>query len=83
MDKDSKKELMFERMREKKKEVKMVRRIVLAITLTCTYDWFIRRKICLSICDKWIATTRSRNQKRVIEVEIPIGSGLEFNCGET
>ncbi len=29
MDNDSKKEIMFERMREKKKEVKIVRRIVL------------------------------------------------------
>ena len=30
---DSKKDIMFERMREKKKEVKIVRRIVLGITL--------------------------------------------------
>ena len=29
MDNDSKKEIMFDRMREKKKEVKIVRRIVL------------------------------------------------------
>ena len=36
MDNGSKKEIMFERMREKKKEVKIVRRIVLVITLTCS-----------------------------------------------
>ena len=33
MDNDSKKEIMFDRMREKKKEVKIVRRIVFAIAL--------------------------------------------------
>ena len=38
-----KKKLMFERMREKKKEVKMVRRIVLAIAFTYTYYWIYRR----------------------------------------
>ena len=59
MDNNSKKEIMFDRMREKKKEVKIVRRIVFAIALITTYCRSNRGSVCLQIRIGGIATTRS------------------------
>ena len=76
MDNGSKKDVMFERMREKKKEVKIVRRIVLVITLVV----FIVGLIGGRSVYKYITGALQPidpNSEEVIEVEIPIGSGLD------
>ncbi len=76
MDNDSKKDVMFERMREKKKEVKIVRRIVLVITLIVLIVGLIGGRSVY----KYITSALQPidpNSEEVIEVEIPIGSGLD------
>ena len=47
MDNGSKKDIMFERMREKKKEVKIVRRIVLVIRTCSIAYWPNWWSLCL------------------------------------
>ncbi|MFJ7933578.1 endolytic transglycosylase MltG [Sporosarcina sp. NPDC096371] len=72
----SKKDVMFERMREKKKEVKVVRRIVLIITLVTLLIGLIGGRSVY----KYITSALQPidpNSEEVIEVEIPIGSGLD------
>ena len=83
MEKGSKKQIMFERMREKKKEVKVVRRIVLCISL------YLYLLLALFVGIVYLSILMSGiepldpDSEEIIEVEIPIGSGLEFNCGNT
>ena len=75
MDKDSKTQLMFERMREKKKEVKVVRRIVLAITLlVLIIGFFVGKSVYQYVMDG--LQPLDPESEEIINVEIPIGSGL-------
>lgn len=76
MENESKKEIMFNRMKNKKKEVKIVRRIVLAIFLIILivggiagYSGYKYVKSALEPLD--VAS------EDIIVVEIPIGSGLD------
>ena len=78
MDKDSKKEIMFERMREKKKEVKIVRRIVLVITLVLLLIGLIGGRSVYKYITGALQPV-DPDSEEVIEVEIPIGSGLDID----
>ncbi|TWT08288.1 endolytic transglycosylase MltG [Planococcus sp. CPCC 101016] len=76
MEKPSKKEIMFERMSEKKKEVRVVRRIVLIVTLILL--------IIIGIAGFQIYNYVSSalepvdpDSEEIISVEVPIGSGLD------
>ena len=74
MDKDSKTQLMFERMREKKKEVKVVRRIVLAIVLLILIiGFFVGRSVYQYVMI--VLHPLDPESEESINVEIPIGSG--------
>lgn len=76
MEKGSKKELMFERMREKKKEVKTVRRIVLVIILLLIIGGYIGGKSVYKYVMGGLQPLDPESEK-VIVVDIPIGSGLD------
>ena len=76
MDNGSKKEIMFNRMREKKKEVKVVRRIVLAITLLILIVGLIGGRSVYKYITEGLQPINPDSEE-VIEVEIPIGSGLD------
>ena len=60
MEKESKKDIMFNRMKEKKKEVKIVRRIVLVIVLIVLIVGGIAGYSWIHICQKRIATSRQK-----------------------
>lgn len=75
MGKDSKTQLMFERMREKKKEVKVVRRIVLAIALLVLIIGFFVGKSVYQYVISGLQPLDPESEE-IINVEIPIGSGL-------
>ncbi len=75
--KGSKKEVMFERMREKKEEVKIVRRIVLGITLLVLVIGLIGGCSIYQYISSGLQPL-DPDSEEVIEVEIPIGSGLDF-----
>lgn len=75
MDKDSKTQLMFERMREKKKEVKVVRRIVLAIAILVLIIGFFVGKSVYQYVMSGLQPLDPESEE-IINVEIPIGSGL-------
>ena len=75
MDKDSKTQLMFERMRDKKKEVKVVRRIVLAIALLVLIIGFFVGKSVYQYVMSGLQPLDPESEE-IINVEIPIGSGL-------
>ncbi len=81
MDNGSKKDVMFERMREKKKEVKIVRRIVLAITLIVLIVGLIGGRSVYKYITGALQPI-DPNSEEVIEVEIPIGSGLDTISGK-
>lgn len=76
MGNESKKEIMFERMIKKKKEVKLVRRIVLTIFLflliVVGISGFIGYKYVKSSLEPL-----DPNSEELISVQIPIGSGLD------
>ena len=76
MGKESKKEMMFERMLEKKKEVKVVRRIVLGITLVLLLIGLIGGRSAYKYVTGALQPV-DPDAEEVIEVEIPIGSGLD------
>lgn len=76
MDNGSKKDVMFERMREKKKEVKIVRRIVLVITLIVLIVGLIGGRSVYKYITGALQPI-DPDSEEVIEVEIPIGSGLD------
>lgn len=76
MENETKKDIMFNRMKEKKKEVKIVRRIVLAIVLIvvigggiAAYSGYKYVKSALQPVDE--------NAEEVIPVEVKIGSNLD------
>ncbi|AOV07934.1 endolytic transglycosylase MltG [Sporosarcina ureilytica] len=75
MDKGSKKEVMFERMREKKKEVKIVRKIVFGIALGILVIGLIGGLFTYNYISKGLKAY-DPNSEELIEVNIPIGSGL-------
>ena len=81
MDKDSKKEIMFDRMREKKKEVKVVRKIVLGITLILLLIGLIGGRSVYKYITGALQPV-DPDSEEVIEVEIPIGSGLDMISAE-
>lgn len=76
MGKGSKKELMFERMREKKREVKTVRRIVLVIILLVVIVGYIGGKSAYNYVMGGLQPL-DPDSEEIIAVEIPIGSGLD------
>ncbi|MGB2994068.1 MAG: endolytic transglycosylase MltG [Paenisporosarcina sp.] len=80
MEKESKKDIMFNRMKEKKKEVKIVRRIVLVIVLIVLivggiagYSGYKYVKSALQPVDK--------NAEDTIPVNVEIGSNLDSIAG--
>lgn len=75
MENGSKKEVMFDRMREKKKEVKIVRKIVFRIVLAFVAIGLIGGLIMYNYISKGLKAYDPKSEE-IIEVEIPIGSGL-------
>ncbi|WP_438311088.1 endolytic transglycosylase MltG [Sporosarcina sp. FA9] len=76
MDTSSKKDVMFDRMREKKKEVKIVRRIVFAIALILLIAGLIGGRAIYKYITEGLQPLDPESEV-VIEIEIPIGSGLD------
>ncbi|VDH01580.1 putative aminodeoxychorismate lyase [Lysinibacillus sphaericus] len=76
MAKGSKKEVMFERMQEQKKEVKVVRKIVfwiaIALILLVAVGGFFTYRYIKSALEPMDA-----DSEKTVEVEVPIGSGLD------
>lgn len=75
MENGSKKEVMFDRMREEKKEVKVVRKIVFWIALSILIVGSIGGFVGYKYISK-ATKAYDKNSEEVIAVEIPIGSGL-------
>ncbi|WKA60053.1 endolytic transglycosylase MltG [Planococcus shenhongbingii] len=76
MDKQSKKEIMFDRMSEKKKEVKIVRRIVLIITLVLLIVVGIAGFQAYNYVTDALKPVDPDSEK-VVNIEVPIGSNLD------
>lgn len=76
MDKQSKKEIMFERMKEKKKEGKTVRRIVAIIALVVLLIVGIVGFQAYNFVSGALKPVEPDSEK-VVEVEVPIGSNLD------
>lgn len=75
MGKGSKKEIMFDRMREKKEEVKVVRKIVLVVSLLILIIGIVGGLFVYNFV-KGGLKAYNPDSDEPIEVEIPIGSGL-------
>jgi UPF0755 protein len=75
MDKGSKKEQMFEKMIEQKKEVRIVRRIVFVVALVLIIGGLIGGRAVYKYISEALQPV-DPDSEEVIEVEIPIGSGL-------
>ena len=75
MDNGSKKDLMFEKMIEKKKEVKIVRRIVFVIALVLLIAGLIGGRAIYKYISESLQPVDPEAEE-IIEIEIPIGSGL-------
>lgn len=71
----SKKEVMFERMHEKKKEVKVVRKIVLRISIVVLCIALVGSILAYNYISKGLKPM-DQNSEEIIQVEIPIGLGL-------
>lgn len=67
---------MFDRMREKKKEVKVVRKIVLIIALVVLTVGLIGGTITYNYIVNGLKPLDPES-KKIIEIELPIGSGLD------
>ncbi|HSP22567.1 MAG TPA: endolytic transglycosylase MltG [Planococcus sp. (in: firmicutes)] len=76
MDKQSKKDIMFERMKEKKKEGKTVRRIVAIIALVILLIVGIAGFQAYNFVSGALKPADPDSEK-VVEVEVPIGSNLD------
>ena len=72
---------MLDRMREKKKEVKIVRKIVLGITLILLLIGLIGGRSVYKYITGALQPV-DPDSEEVIEVEIPIGSGLDMISAE-
>ena len=77
----SKKEVMLERMSEKKKEVKVVRKIVFGIALVVVLIGLIGGFATFNYVTGALEPMDPKS-KKVIQVEIPIGSGLNAISAE-
>ncbi|MFS0689816.1 endolytic transglycosylase MltG [Sporosarcina sp. 179-K 8C2 HS] len=75
MENGSKKDQMFEKMLEQKKEVKIVRRIVFVVALVLIIGALIGGRAVYKYITEALQPV-DPNSEEVIEVEIPIGSGL-------
>lgn len=75
MGKDSKKDVMFEKMIEQKKEVRIVRRIVFAIALVVLIIGLVGSRAVYKYITESLQPV-DPDSEETIEVEIPIGSGL-------
>ncbi|MCM3710815.1 endolytic transglycosylase MltG [Sporosarcina luteola] len=75
MDNGSKKDQMFQKMIEQKKEVKIVRRIVFVVALVLIIGGLIGGRAVYKYISEALQPV-DPNSEEVIEVEIPIGSGL-------
>lgn len=76
MEKKSKIDIMFDRMKEKKKEVKIVRRIVFAIVLILLIGTAIAGYQGYNYVVSALSPVDPESEE-VIEVEVPIGSNLD------
>lgn len=76
MDKQSKKEIMYERMKEKKKEVRVVRRIVTIIALVLLIVVGIAGFQVYNYVTNALEPVDPESEK-VIDLEVPIGSNLD------
>lgn len=77
MENESKKDVMFERMREKKKEVKTVRKIVFIVTAVILVIGLIATFFTYKYITSGLKALDPESEE-VIEVVIPIGSGLDL-----
>ncbi len=75
MDNGSKKDQMFEKMIEQKKEVKIVRRIVFVVALVLIIGGLIGGRAVYKYISEALQPVDPESEE-IIEVEIPIGSGL-------
>ncbi|MDN4607093.1 endolytic transglycosylase MltG [Sporosarcina highlanderae] len=75
MDNGSKKEAMFEKMLEQKKEVKIVRRIVFVLALLILIGGLLGGRAVYKYISEALQPV-DPDSEEVIEVEVPIGSGL-------
>lgn len=76
MGNESKKEIMFDRMKNKKKEVKLVRRIVLSIVLFLLIVGGIGGYIAYNYVKSALEPMDPTSEEQV-NIDIPIGSGLD------
>ena len=76
VEKQSKKEIMFERMKEKKKEVRVVRRIVLIVALILLVIIGIAGFQTYNYISNALAPV-DPDSEEVVTVEVPIGSNLD------
>jgi len=76
MDQETKREIMFNRMKEKKQEVKVVRRIVLIIVLILVIGGGIAGISIYNYVEKALQPVNPESEDTV-DVEIPIGSNLD------
>lgn len=76
MEKQSKKDVMFDRMKEKKKEVRVVRRIVLIVALVLLVVVAVAGWQAYSYVTSALEPVNPDSDE-VIDVEVPIGSNLD------
>lgn len=76
MEKQSKKDIMFDRMKEKKKEVKIVRRIVFIVALLLLIAVGIAGFNVYNYVTEALQPVDAESEK-VIGIEVPIGSNLD------
>ncbi|WP_404337493.1 endolytic transglycosylase MltG [Planococcus rifietoensis] len=76
MEKQSKKDVMFDRMKEKKKEVRVVRRIVLIVALVLLVVVAVAGWQAYSYVTDALEPV-DPDSEEVIDVEVPIGSNLD------
>lgn len=75
MENGSKKEAMFEKMLEQKKEVKIVRRIVFILALLIIIGGLLGGRAVYKYINEALQPV-DPNSEEIIDVEVPIGSGL-------
>lgn len=75
MNKKSKKDVMFEKMLEQKKEVKIVRRIVFVVALIILIGGLLGGRAVYKYINEALQPV-DPDSEEVIEIEVPIGSGL-------
>ncbi|MFC4711917.1 endolytic transglycosylase MltG [Planococcus dechangensis] len=76
MEKQSKKDIMFDRMKEKKKEVRVVRRIVLIVALVLLLIVAVAGWQAYSYVSEALSPV-DPDSEEVINIDVPIGSNLD------